>query len=145
MKFQNVILQTVSKITVFIILTFSVHLFFAGHHMPGGGFIGGLVMASALVLLSMAYDIQFIRQVVPINFKVVGALGVGIAVLTGAGAVLFDVPFLTQTFAVVDLPFFGETELATAVLFDVGVYLAVIGTAMTILLSIAEDESSWKR
>lgn len=140
MKPNDVILHSVTKITVFIILTFSIDLFLAGHHHPGGGFIGGLGVASALTLLFLAFDIESVRENMPIDFKVLAAVGVLIAILTGMGGVFFSQPFLSQTFGYFDLPIFGETELATAVLFDLGVAMAVIGTAVTIILSISEDQ-----
>ncbi len=140
MKPNDVILHSVTKITVVIILTFSIDLFLAGHHHPGGGFIGGLGVASALTLLFLAFDIESVRENMPIDFKVLAAVGVLIAILTGMGGVFFSQPFLSQTFGYFDLPIFGETELATAVLFDLGVAMAVIGTAVTIILSISEDQ-----
>ncbi|MDA3131080.1 Na(+)/H(+) antiporter subunit B [Aliibacillus thermotolerans] len=139
MKFSNVMLETATKIIIFIVLTFSTYLFFAGHHNPGGGFIGGLVMTAAIVLFYMTFDVVTAREVIPVNFRKIGAFGALIAVTTGVGSFLFDVPFLTQSFTYVDLPLFGETELATSLLFDVGVFLAVIGSVMTIILSISED------
>ncbi len=138
-KPNDVILHSVTKVAVVIILTFSIDLFFAGHHDPGGGFIGGLGFASALTLLLLAFDIEWVRENIPIDFKVITASGVLIAVLTGLGSLVFDAPFLSQTFNYFNLPIFGKTELATAVIFDFGVALAVIGTAVTIILSIAED------
>lgn len=139
MKPNDVILHTVTKAAVVIILTFAIYLFFAGHHNPGGGFIGGLSVAAGIVLLYLAFDIETVRENMPVDFKRVAGVGVLIAVLTGVGSFFFDEPFLSQTFRYFDLPVFGETELATAVIFDVGVALAVIGTAMTIILSISED------
>lgn len=139
MKTNDVIVQTTAKFTVFIILAFSAYLFFAGHNDPGGGFIGGLMTASALVLLALAFDLKTIRAVLPINFRLLTALGMLTAVLTGIGSFVFDQPFLSHTFAYRDLPLLGETELATAVLFDLGVYMAVVGVTMTIILSIGED------
>lgn len=136
---NDVILRSVTKVAVFIIMTFSVHLFLAGHHNPGGGFIGGLVTASALVLLYMAFDIETARQIIPIDFKVMAGIGILMAVFTGVGSLLIDVPFLTQAYIYATIPFLGETELATSVIFDIGVSLAVIGTAMTIILSISEE------
>ncbi len=139
MKSNDVILQTVTKIVTFIILTFAIYLFLAGHHEPGGGFIGGLVITSALTLLYLAFDIETVREGLPVDFKVVAAIGVFIAVATGMGSLLFDQPFLSQTFGYFNLPIFGKTELATAVLFDLGVALAVVGTGVTIILSISGD------
>ncbi|OMF26245.1 Na(+)/H(+) antiporter subunit B [Paenibacillus sp. FSL H8-0548] len=140
MKFTDVYLQTATKILVFIIMTFSIYILFAGHHNPGGGFIGGLITASALVLLYIAFDLQSVRDIIPVDFKQLAAAGVIVAVLTGTASFIFDVPFLTQTFTYVELPILGKTELATAVIFDLGVYMTVVGTTMTIITSISEDE-----
>ena|SRR5690606_19122326 len=139
MKFTDVILQTATKVILFIILIFSLYLFFAGHHQPGGGFIGGLVSASAIVLLAMAFGLQTVRQVLPLDFKLLAALGAFIVVITGFGSLLTNIPFLSQASGMILLPHFGEVEWSTAVLFDVGVYFAVIGVTVTIILSISED------
>lgn len=138
-KPNDVIIKSVTKVAVIIIFTFAINLFISGHHHPGGGFIGGLAFSSSLLLLFLTHDIETVRKNIPLDFKAVAAIGVLIAVLTGIGAMLFDAPFLTQTFGYFELPIFGETELATAVLFDVGVALAVIGTSLTIILSIGDD------
>lgn len=140
MKFTDVYLQTATKILVFIIMTFSVYVLFAGHNSPGGGFIGGLITASALVLLYIAFDLQTVREVIPVDFKKLAAAGVLVSVLTGVGSLVLDVPFLSQTFKYYDLPFLGKTELTTAFIFDIGVYMCVIGTTMTIITSISEDD-----
>ncbi|MCP3763919.1 Na(+)/H(+) antiporter subunit B [Domibacillus sp. A3M-37] len=139
MRENDVILQTVSKIAVFIILTFGVYLFLAGHHHPGGGFIGGLTLSSAFVLLYLAFDVETINAGIPLDYKKVAASGVLIAVFTGMGSLLFGSSFLSQTFAYFDLPIFGKTELATVVLFELGVALGVIGVVVTIMISISED------
>lgn len=136
---NDVILRTVTKVAVIIILTFSVNLFISGHHHPGGGFIGGLAFVAAIVLLFLVFGIEKVRNNIPVDFKVVAGIGVLIAVLTGARGILIGEPFLQQTFGYANLPIFGETELATAVLFDVGVALAVIGTSLTIIMSIGDD------
>ncbi len=136
---NDVILRSVTKVAFVIILTFAINLFFSGHHHPGGGFIGGLAFAAGLTLLFLSFDIKMVRENFPVDFKVMTAIGVLIAVFTGIGGMLFGEAFLTQAFNYFDLPVFGKTELATAVLFDVGVALAVIGTAITIITSISED------
>lgn len=141
MKINDVILQTTTKAVVFIILTFSIFIFFSGHHDPGGGFIGGLMTASGFILLYLAFDIKTMKQVIPIDFKKVAATGLLIAVLTGMGSFYYGEPFLTHTFGYFDLPILGEdTELATALFFDLGVYLTVVGITMTIILTIGEDD-----
>lgn len=136
---NDVILQTVTRLVVFIILTFGVELFFAGHNDPGGGFVGGLVLSSAIVLLYLVFDIETVHQGIPVDFKRVAALGVVFVVGSGVGAILFGAAFLSQTFDYFDLPVFGNTELATVMLFEAGVAMTVIGTVVTIMLSISED------
>ncbi|KAA0948457.1 Na(+)/H(+) antiporter subunit B [Sporosarcina sp. ANT_H38] len=139
MKINDVILQTVTKIVVFIILTFGIELFLSGHYNPGGGFIGGLVLSSAFVLLYMVFDIETVHKGIPFDFKMIAAFGVLLAVGTGLGSVIFGAPFLTQTASHFNLPVFGETELSTVVLFEAGVALTVVGVVVTIILSISED------
>lgn len=140
MRTNDLILQTVTKVTLFIILLFSIHLFFAGHYYPGGGFIGGLMTAGALVLLLLAFDMKTVAKILPINYRILTAIGLLFAVGTSAGSLLFNVPFLTHAFGDVYLPLLGKTSLHTAVLFDTGVYLVVIGVTMTIIQTIGEDE-----
>nr|WP_245301674.1 Na(+)/H(+) antiporter subunit B [Virgibacillus natechei] len=132
-------MQAVAKVVVFIILTLGIYLFFSGHNEPGGGFIGGLVLASALVLLFLSFDIESVKKGIPVDFKKVAALGTLLAVGSGLGALFFDAPFLTQAFSYFDLPILGETELATMMIFEAGVALAVVGVVGTIILSISED------
>ncbi|KKI89046.1 monovalent cation/H+ antiporter subunit B [Bacillus sp. SA1-12] len=136
---NDVIIRSVTKVAVVIILTFAINLFVSGHHYPGGGFIGGLAFASALILLFISFDIETVLNNIPVDFKILAAVGVLISVLTGVGSMVFNVPFLSQSFGYFNLPVFGKTELATAVIFDVGVALAVIGTSITIILSIGDD------
>ncbi|AGX06000.1 MULTISPECIES: Na(+)/H(+) antiporter subunit B [Bacillaceae] len=140
MKTNDIILQTVTKVALFIIILFSIHLFFAGHYYPGGGFVGGLMTSGAIVLLLLAFDMKTVANILPIDYKYMIATGLLFAVGTGAGALLFNVPFLTHAFNDVYLPLLGKTSLHTAVLFDTGVFLVVVGVTMTIIQTIGEDE-----
>ncbi|WP_040285587.1 Na(+)/H(+) antiporter subunit B [Sporosarcina koreensis] len=139
MKINDVILRTVTKIIVFIILTFGVELFISGHHDPGGGFSGGLVLASALLLLYMTYDIETVHQGIPFDFKKIAGLGVFLAVAGSAVPMLFGNSFLTQGKGEVLLPIFGATEISMVLLFEAGVALTVVGVVVTVLLTISED------
>ncbi|HLS88721.1 MAG TPA: Na(+)/H(+) antiporter subunit B [Sphingobacteriaceae bacterium] len=139
MRFTDVILQTATKVLIFIILAFAVYILLAGHNHPGGGFIAGLITASGFVLLYIAFGQQFVAAGLPLDFKKVGAAGLLISVLTGTGALLFGAPFLQHGVVAVHVPAFGRVDIATAMIFDVGVYLAVVGTTMTIITSIAND------
>ncbi|MFT8321342.1 MAG: Na(+)/H(+) antiporter subunit B [Bacillus sp. (in: firmicutes)] len=138
-KPNDLLIRSVAKIAVVIIFTFAINLFVSGHHYPGGGFIGGLAFASGVVLLFVAYDIESVRKNMPVDFKVLAAVGVLIAVLTGVGGMVLNKAFLFQAYGYFNIPIFGKTELATAVIFDIGVALAVIGTALTIIMSIGDD------
>lgn len=139
MKINDVILQAITKIVVFIILTLAVYLFFSGHNTPGGGFVGGLVLASAFVLLCLAYDIETVQKGIPFDFKLVAALGAFIVVATGIGSLFFGASFLSQTFAYFEVPVFGAMQLSTVTFFESGVALAVVGVVVTIILSISKD------
>ncbi|NLJ76362.1 MAG: Na(+)/H(+) antiporter subunit B [Peptococcaceae bacterium] len=138
-QINDVVLRTATKAAAVIILTFSVSLFISGHHRPGGGFIGGLAFVAAIVLLFLVYDIESIRKNIPIDFKIIAGVGVLTSVFTGVAGMIMGKPFLTQAFGHVNLPIFGETEVASAVLFDIGVALTVIGTSLTIITSIGDD------
>jgi multicomponent Na+:H+ antiporter subunit B len=140
MKTNDVVLQTVTKITLFIILLFSAHIFLVGHYYPGGGFIGGLMTSGAIVLLLLAFDQNTIAHILPIDYKIMIAIGLLFSVGTGVGALFFGAPFLTHAFDYFDLPLLGKTSLHTAVLFDTGVFLVVVGVTMTIIQTIGESE-----
>ncbi|MET3682229.1 monovalent cation:proton antiporter [Alkalibacillus flavidus] len=136
---NDLILKTMTQIIAFILLGFSIYLFFAGHNAPGGGFIGGLMAAAAIILMYMTYGYDKMSKVFPVNFTTVFIIGLGIAALYGVGGLFFGEPFLTQNAAYFQLPILGKTHLSTALIFDLGVYLAVIGVSMTIILTIATD------
>lgn len=112
----------------------------AGHYTPGGGFVGGLLAASAIVLLILAFDLKTVQTGFHINYRIMVAIGLVLALGTAAYPMLDGKPFFTHYFDYFDLPFFGETSLHTAMLFDAGVYLVVVGVTMTIIQSIGEDE-----
>ncbi|WP_028309816.1 Na(+)/H(+) antiporter subunit B [Desulfitibacter alkalitolerans] len=137
---NNVILQTIAQRALYLILAFSIFLFFAGHNMPGGGFIAGLMSAAAIVLMYVAFGSKFITQNMNYDFKIMIAVGLLIAVLSGMGGMVFGYPFLTQFFEYYTFPVFGKVELASAVIFDLGVYLTVVGSAMTVIMTIGENK-----
>ena len=127
------ILETLSRVPLPLALLISVFIFLRGHNLPGGGFIAGLVTAIALVLQYIASGSQWVEQRLPLNYAAMAGAGVLIAGLTGLGSWLFGYPFLTSAFGHFEWPLIGEIELATAMLFDLGVYLTVVGAALLIL------------
>jgi multicomponent K+:H+ antiporter subunit A len=128
-------LRVMSRPLLPLALLVSAYLFLRGHNAPGGGFIAGLVTGTAVILQYVAYGSQWARERLPWSFVALIAVGILVAALTGAASWLFSAPFLTSTFGYVRWPVVGEFELASAMLFDLGVYLAVVGT---VLVSIAE-------
>ncbi|MFD1360464.1 Na(+)/H(+) antiporter subunit B [Lentibacillus salinarum] len=137
---NDLILRTTTSLIAFILLGFSIYLLFAGHNSPGGGFIGGLMTSAAIVLMYMAYGVGVLEKILPINYRTMVPIGLLVATGTGIGSFLFKQPFLSQTFGHFQFPILGELELATAMLFDLGVYLTVLGVTLTIILTIAEDQ-----
>ncbi|MCY9546906.1 Na(+)/H(+) antiporter subunit B [Lysinibacillus xylanilyticus] len=140
MKTNDVIIQFTTKIVFFIIFFFSIHIFLAGHYTPGGGFVGGLLTSSAIVLLVLAFDLNTVRKVLPINYTYLTAIGLLLALATAAFPMFVGKPFFTHFFDYFDLPLLGKQSLHTAMLFDTGVYLVVVGVTMTIIQTIGEDE-----
>lgn len=140
MKLNNVILKTTTQVVFFMIFLFSIHIFFAGHFSPGGGFVGGLLTASALVLLLLTYDLKTVQQLLPINYTTMTAIGLLLSLGTAATSAFLGDAFFKHYFDHFTLPLLGDTELHTAMLFDLGVYLVVVGVTMIIIQSIGGDE-----
>lgn len=126
-----------TRVIMPVVLMVGFYIFLRGHNEPGGGFIAGLVVSIAVVMQYMASGFAWAtaRQRYPYH-GIIGA-GVLIAGLTGIGSWFFGKPFLTSDFTYVRIPPFQEFELATAALFDVGVFLAVVGAVMLSLESFS--------
>ena len=139
-KVNYVILKTISSRVIYIVLLFAVWLFWTGHNSPGGGFIAGLMTSGGLVLLYTTFGSKFLKESLYYDFKYLIPIGVGFVILCGMGAVVLGYPFLTHAFGHFNLPIFGEVELATATIFDLGVYVVVVGAVMTIITSIGESK-----
>lgn len=130
------ILDVVAQIILPIALLVSFYIFLRGHNQPGGGFIAGLITAIALLLQYIARGYEWTSQRLKVSFPFISVLGLAIAVCTGLGSWLFGYPFLTSSFGYFDIPLIGKIELATAMLFDLGVYLAVVGATLMILVNL---------
>jgi len=122
-----------------VIAAVAVYLFLRGHDLPGGGFVAGLTLSVAFILQYMAMGTRWVEArltVQPVRWMGFGLL---FAVLTGAGAWLFGYPFLTSHHSYAELPLVGEVPLASAVIFDLGVFTLVVGATVLILIALAHQ------
>jgi multicomponent Na+:H+ antiporter subunit B len=136
----SVILRTTARFLLPLLLLLSVFLLLRGHDEPGGGFIAGLVAALAFALYVFAYDIETTRGVLRVDPRTLVGIGLVLATLSAFPAVLLGQPFFTAQWWSVPLGPFGELKLSTPLFFDIGVFLVVIGSVMTIVLALAEAE-----
>ncbi len=122
-----------------VVVLLALHLFLRGHDLPGGGFSAGLTGSVALILLYMAGGVRWVEarfRVAPVRWM--GA-GLVLAFLTGAVAMLLGYPFLTSDFRYLEIPLLGRAPLASAMLFDLGVFMLVVGATTLILITLAHQ------
>jgi len=119
-------------------LMVSVFIFLRGHNLPGGGFVAGLVTGVALILQYLASGIGFAGARLPQRQHLFLAAGLTAAGGVGAASWLFDYPFLTSTHGHIALPLLGEVELASAMIFDLGVYLVVVSVVLMVLAELGK-------
>ena len=137
-----ILLASISQSLLPLALLVSAYIFLRGHNLPGGGFIAGLVTSIAFILQYMAHGSTWISERFDVNYRKIIASGIAIAMFTGVGSWFFDKPFLTTWFDYFDIPFIGKTELASAIVFDLGVYLTVVGATLMILASLGDMTTS---
>ena len=130
-------LVVASRIALPLTLTMGIHLFLRGHNQPGGGFIAALVVAIAFLLQYLAAGFDWSDRRRRFGEHQMIAWGVLLAMATGLGAVAFGTPFLTSWFDYFSLPLIGKFELASAMLFDAGVFLTVLGAVMLALAQLS--------
>lgn len=112
---------------------FSLYLLFAGHNNPGGGFIGGLVAGAAFVLRHVDAGPQAVEDMLPAHPRTILASGLAIAVLTAMAPWLLGGQLLESAKVEVQLPLLGTVKATSALVFDIGVYLIVVGLATSTL------------
>jgi multicomponent Na+:H+ antiporter subunit B len=135
---NSLILATAARYLLPLLLLFSVFLLLRGHNAPGGGFAGGLVAAAAFALYGVAHGTPQTRRTLAIAPRTLIGAGLLVACSAGMLSLARGLPFLTGLWMYVDLPGIARLELGTPVLFDLGVYMAVLGVALMIILSLAE-------
>jgi len=127
----------VTRVMMPIALLVAMFIFLRGHNNPGGGFIAGLVVAIALLMQYMASGFAWAAARQKFPYHGIIATGIFAALLTGLGSLFFGYPFLTSSYGYFKLPFIEKFELATAMAFDVGVFLCVVGAVMLALESLS--------
>jgi len=132
-----VMMVVVTRVLMPIAVVVGIYIFLRGHNQPGGGFVAGLVIAIALLMQYMASGFAWTQERKRIQYHTMIGLGILVAGLTGAGSWLAGRPFLTSSYTYVNLPPIEEFELATAMLFDLGVFLTVLGAVMLMLHSLS--------
>ncbi len=132
MKENDVVLRTVTKLVVFILLTFGFYVFFAGHNNPGGGFIGGLIFSSAFILMFLAFNVEEVLESLQIH-KFNDYWSIGIISLNKS--YVFGKPFLSQYETTWILPILGQIHVSTITLFELGILFSVVGVIVTVMLS----------
>ena len=136
---RTLIFRTIAPYLTSLMVLFSIFVLLRGHNDPGGGFIGGLIAASAFAIYGIACGVSPVRRALYFHPMAISGFGLLLAALAGWLALFFEVPFLTglwTTVSVLGLP----VDLSTVLFFDIGVYLVVVGSITSIALALEERE-----
>jgi multicomponent Na+:H+ antiporter subunit B len=134
---KSLILRTASRYLMVLLVLFSVFILLRGHNEPGGGFVGGLLIAGAFALYALAHEAKSARRLLRLDPRTI--IGVGLITAAGSGlaALWHGQPFLTGLWLPYSIPFLGK--LGTVLFFDLGVYLVVLGTTLLVLFTLEEE------
>ncbi|MEF8818636.1 MAG: MnhB domain-containing protein [Haloferacaceae archaeon] len=143
----TVIARTVTRLVVPIVAMTAIALLLQGHNLPGGGFIGAVLTAAALVLVYVVFGAQYLVDTVGAEgsrlvgaYRALFAFGLAVALVSGLAPMALGGEFLTQAVVFVhDLPLYGELEVATALGFDLGVYLTVVGALLVVVAEVGNE------
>ena len=140
-----VLSETVNGITP-VLLLFSIFLTLRGHNAPGGGFAGGLVMGSAVILRYLASGPRGVRSLRIDPIALIGA-GLALALTVGITSLALDGSFLESAIWKFDVPVVGTLKIVSSSLFDIGVHVLVVGVVMSVIVAFAEadDEMGGRR
>ena len=138
---NTIIFRTVAPYLTSLMVLFSIFVLLRGHNEPGGGFIGGLIAASAFAIYGIACGVQPVRRALYFHPMALAGFGLFIAALAGFPSIIAEVPFLTGLWI---FPKIGQVELAlsTPLVFDIGVYFVVVGAITSIALALEERETN---
>ena len=131
---RSLILQTAARYLIPLMFLFSIIVLFRGHNLPGGGFAGGLLAATGFSLYVFAFDAASARKALGVDTHTIMGAGLLLALLSGVIGLLQGSAFLTSWWGTL-----GGEALGTPVLFDIGVYLVVVGSTLTTIFALAEE------
>ena len=131
--------RTITPVLTALMLLFSVFVLLRGHNEPGGGFIGGLIAASALAIFGIARGVGAVRRAIVFHPLAISGAGLLMSCSAGLLSVVFAVPFMTGLWIYPEIAGV-EVPLSTVMLFDIGVYLVVVGAITSIALALEERE-----
>lgn len=135
---KTIILRTASNYMLPLLLVFSVFILLRGHYLPGGGFVGGLIASIAFVLHAFANGLGDTRKLLRFHPGFLMPAGLSLAFLSGISPMVFsNKPLMTGLWYPHHLPIVGN--LGSALFFDIGVYLVVLGVTLTIIFTISES------
>jgi multicomponent K+:H+ antiporter subunit A len=137
-------LNVVSQSILPLALLISAYIFLRGHNMPGGGFIAGLITTIAIIQQYIAHGIDWMQTRFRFEYSILIASGLLIATLTGMGSMVLGYPFLTSWFDYLTWPIVGKFEVASAIAFDLGVYLTVVGSTLMILTNLGKLTTTYR-
>ncbi|MDD7909173.1 MULTISPECIES: Na+/H+ antiporter subunit B [Pseudovibrio] len=136
---NTVIFRTIAPYLSALMMVFSIFVLLRGHNEPGGGFIGGLIAVSAFAIYGIACGVAAVRRSMVVHPMSLAGIGLFIAVLSVLPSYLFGQPPMTSQWLIFD--FLGsELKLSTPLVFDIGVYLVVVGAITSIALSLEERD-----
>lgn len=136
---KSLILRATARFLLPLMLLFSVFLFLRGHNEPGGGFVAGLVAAGGYILYAMAYGVGEMRSLLWLDPRAFIGLGLAGALTSALWPTLAGKPLFTGLWVQISLGPLGKLKLGTPLLFDLGVYAAVFGVMLTIVVGLMEE------
>ena len=136
---SSLILRTSMRLIFPLALLFAAYMALKGHNEPGGGFIGGLIAAVALALYRMSEGAEAMRNLLPVHPRLIVVSGMGIALLTMLAPMLWGEPALRSYNEYIDLPGDEQMHFSSALFFDVGVLLVVVGVSIGMIIRLSEE------
>jgi multicomponent Na+:H+ antiporter subunit B len=138
---NSVILTATSRLLLPVMLLFSIAVLLRGHNEPGGGFVGGLIAAAAVVLHAIAEGPAAARRLIGLDVRTWLGLGLGVATAAALAGPVVGQPVFKGLWTGLHIPLAGELKLGTPLLFDLGVYLVVAASMLTMILTLQEHDT----